>query len=80
VRIEVRLPQWGMGQTEGTILEWTVKVGDRVDQGQAIAVVETAKVNGEVEAPVAGVMSEIVAAEGATLPTGAVLGFIDASD
>lgn len=58
--VEVRLPQWGMNMLEGTVTEWLVGPGDRVDEDQPIANVETAKVEGEVVAPATGVVEEIV--------------------
>lgn len=79
-RFEVRLPQWGMGQEEGTVLGWEVEVGATVKEGDVIATIETAKVDGEVEAPVAGVVAEIAVAEGETVPIGTVLAVIDTAD
>ena len=57
--VSVRLPRSGMGITEGTITQWLKAVGDRVEKGEAIAEVETAKAVVEVEAPVAGVLRSI---------------------
>ena len=44
---EDRLPQWGMGMKEGTIVEWTKAIGDRVEEGDVLAVVENEKVETE---------------------------------
>lgn len=77
MRTEVGLPQWGMGQDEGTVTSWHVQVGDSVSAGQAIATVETAKVDGEVEAPVDGVIAEILVPLGDTVVTGTVLAIIE---
>lgn len=78
MRIEVRLPEWGMGEEEGTLLTWEVKVGETVNKGDVIATVETAKAVGEVEAPEAGIIAEIIVGEGDTVPTRTVLAIIDA--
>ena len=74
--MDVTLPQWGASQ-EGDIVEWRVEVGHRVREGEALALVETEKVSGEVEAPVSGVVSAILAAPGETVATGAVIARIE---
>jgi pyruvate/2-oxoglutarate dehydrogenase complex dihydrolipoamide acyltransferase (E2) component len=61
----VLLPRAGMGVTEATITSWLKGVGDRVEKGEAIAEMETAKATLEIEAPVSGVLTSIVAEEGA---------------
>lgn len=65
-RVNVRLPQWGMGMQEGTIVRWIKAIGDPVAEDEPIADVETAKVEQELVAPVAGVLVEVVP-EGATV-------------
>jgi pyruvate/2-oxoglutarate dehydrogenase complex dihydrolipoamide acyltransferase (E2) component len=55
-----------MDMTEGTILQWYRSVGDHVIEGEALAEVETSKVTAELEAPVSGVLSQLVAAVGDT--------------
>lgn len=62
--IEITLPKWGLTMEEGTLVEWLVKEGDAVKEGQIIANVETDKVSNELEAPVAGVVSRILVAAG----------------
>lgn len=63
----MRLPQWGMGMTDGTIVEWTKQVGDRVEEGEVLARVEAAKVEAELESPETGVLSEIRVEAGVTV-------------
>jgi pyruvate/2-oxoglutarate dehydrogenase complex dihydrolipoamide acyltransferase (E2) component len=65
--VSVLLPPAGMGVVEGTIVCWLKGVGDRVDKGEAIAEMETAKATVEIEAPVGGVLSSIVVPEGETV-------------
>jgi 2-oxoglutarate dehydrogenase E2 component (dihydrolipoamide succinyltransferase) len=60
--VSVEIPNVGMGVTEATIVNWLKAVGDRVEAGEAIVEVETAKSTVEVEAPVAGTLAEILAA------------------
>ena len=74
---EVRLPQWGMGMTEGEILVWLKQVGDRVEIGEALAEIEAAKVEQELESPIAGTLLEQVAAEGDIVPIREVVAIID---
>lgn len=65
--IEVKLPDTGMGITEGTIVKWHKGPGDRVRQGEILAEFETAKAVAEVAAPVDGVLEKIVVAETGTV-------------
>ena len=73
------LPKWGMSMQEGTITEWYVEVGDEVLEGDVIAEVETEKVNGEVEAPANGTISEIAVAAGETAEVGTVLARVESA-
>jgi pyruvate dehydrogenase E2 component (dihydrolipoamide acetyltransferase) len=74
------VPKWGLSMTEGKLVEWLVDEGAELAPGAEVAEVETEKINGVVEAPVAGVLRRRVAAVGETLPVGALLGVIaDAS-
>ena len=69
---EFRLPKFGMQMTEGTIVEWLVDEGAAVTEGQAIATIETDKVDGDIEAPVAGSI-QIVVRAGETVDVGTVV-------
>ena len=60
VIVEVRLPQWGMGMTEGTIVEWECEVGDEIAEGDVLAEVEVAKATEELVSPVAGTVEAIL--------------------
>ncbi|HET9017860.1 MAG TPA: dihydrolipoamide acetyltransferase family protein [Thermomicrobiaceae bacterium] len=73
----VRLPQLGESVTEGTIGAWLKQVGERVDKYDPLVEITTDKVNAEVPSPVSGVIVEIRAEEGNTLPVGAELCVID---
>jgi len=65
--VSVVLPSSGMGVTEATITKWFKGVGDRVEKGEAIAEMETAKSVVEIEAPVAGVLRAILVGQDATV-------------
>jgi 2-oxoglutarate dehydrogenase E2 component (dihydrolipoamide succinyltransferase) len=72
----VTLPQLGETVTEGTITKWFKKVGDTVAADEPLFEVSTDKVDTEVPSPVAGVLTEIRANEGDTVPVGAVIGVV----
>ena len=73
---EVRVPALGESVTEATIATWFKKVGDPVAADEMLCELETDKVTVEVPAPAAGVLGEIVAAEGTTVGVGALLAVI----
>lgn len=68
--VEATVPQMGESVTEGTIGAWLVKAGDTVEIDQALVEIETDKVAVEVPSPVAGVVSELLVAEGDTVAPG----------
>lgn len=70
---EVTLPKWGMTMSEGRIDAWEVAVGDSVTEGQPLAAVSTDKVESDVEAPVDGVVEEILVEAGETVKVGTLL-------
>ena len=67
------MPQLGETVTEGTITKWYKQVGDAVAADEALFEVSTDKVDTDVPSPVAGTVTEIVAAEGETIPVGALI-------
>ena len=67
-------PTGGESVTEGTILEWSVKVGDEVKDGDTVVEISTDKVDMELPAPASGTITEILAAEGDTVNVGQVIG------
>jgi 2-oxoglutarate dehydrogenase E2 component (dihydrolipoamide succinyltransferase) len=76
--IEIKVPTLGESVTEATVAKWLKKVGDPVAADEPVLELETDKVTLEVNAPAAGTLSEIVAAEGAEVGVGAVLGLLGA--
>jgi len=73
------MPQLGETVTEGTIIRWLKKVGDTVAQDEALFEVSTDKVDSEVPSPAAGVLTEILVAEGETVDVGARLAVVGAA-
>src|SRR3979490_627296 len=59
--IDIVTPTGGESVTEGTILEWSVKVGDSVKQGDTVVEISTDKVDMELPAPAEGEIVEILA-------------------
>ncbi|MDB2460734.1 2-oxoglutarate dehydrogenase complex dihydrolipoyllysine-residue succinyltransferase [Planktomarina temperata] len=74
---EVRVPTLGESVTEATVATWFKKPGDQVAVDDMLCELETDKVTVEVPSPVAGILAEIVAAEGATVSTEALLAQIN---
>jgi pyruvate dehydrogenase E2 component (dihydrolipoamide acetyltransferase) len=72
----VLLPQWGMNMEDGLLVKWLVKEGDSVEAGQPLVEIETAKINSELESPVAGIVAHITAQEGATVDVGVIVAVI----
>ncbi|MGH2981678.1 MAG: biotin/lipoyl-containing protein, partial [Solirubrobacterales bacterium] len=71
--VEIQMPQMGESVSEGTVLEWHVSEGDSVQEGQTVVEISTDKVDAEVPAPAAGVISKILAQPDETVQVGAVL-------
>ncbi|MUK88802.1 2-oxoglutarate dehydrogenase complex dihydrolipoyllysine-residue succinyltransferase [Ornithinibacillus sp. L9] len=71
---EIKVPELAESITEGTIAEWLVKVGDKVEKGDPVVELETDKVNVEVNAEVSGVLTEVVREEGDDVEVGDVIG------
>ncbi|WP_370156755.1 2-oxoglutarate dehydrogenase complex dihydrolipoyllysine-residue succinyltransferase [Ferrovibrio sp.] len=76
--VEIRVPQLAESISEATVGSWAVKAGDTVARDQLLVELETDKVTVEVNAPEAGTLSEILAAEGATVQVGDLLGTLAA--
>lgn len=74
------MPKWGLSMTEGTVVEWLVEEGTKLNNGDEVVEVESEKINNAVETPAPGVLRRRVAKEGDVLPVGGMLGVIaDAS-
>jgi 2-oxoglutarate dehydrogenase E2 component (dihydrolipoamide succinyltransferase) len=71
--IDVTVPTLGESISEATLGQWLKKPGDAVGRDEPIASLETDKVSVEVPSPVAGVLGELLVAEGDTVQVGAVI-------
>jgi 2-oxoglutarate dehydrogenase E2 component (dihydrolipoamide succinyltransferase) len=74
---DVQVPTLGESITEGTLAQWLKKPGEAVAADEPIASLETDKVSVEVPSPIAGVLTEQLVAEGATVAVGAPIARID---
>ena len=77
---KVTMPQLGESVAEGTIGKWLKQPGDHVDKYEPLVEVITDKVNAEVPSPFEGVLREILAEEGATVPNNAEIAVIETGD
>src|SRR5271165_3711268 len=71
--IDVVTPAAGESVTEGTILEWRVKVGDTIKLDDTIVEISTDKVDLELPSPATGTVSELLVDEGDTVTVGQVI-------
>jgi len=76
---EIKVPQLSESVAEATLLQWKKKVGDAVAQDEILIEIETDKVVLEVPAPSAGVLTEILEADGATVAAEQLIGRIDST-
>ena len=76
---DVVMPQMGESIAEGTIVRWIKKVGDKVDRDEPLFEISTDKVDAEIPSPAAGVVAEIRAKEGETVPVNSVVAVIGAA-
>src|SRR5512145_2904940 len=72
----VVMPQMGESIAEGTIVRWIKKVGDSVERDEPLFEITTDKVDAEIPAPAAGVLTEIKVKEGETVAVNTVVGTI----
>ena len=74
---DVIMPQMGESIFEGTITKWLKKTGDSVEKDEPLFEISTDKVDAEIPSPIAGVLTEIKIAEGATVQVNTVVAVID---
>jgi len=80
VTTDIVVPVLGESVTEATIAKWLKRAGDVVAADEPVVELETEKATVELGAPSAGVLAEILAAEGADVAVGAVIGRIAPAD
>lgn len=65
---EIKLPQWTMAITQGTLNKWLVDVGDKVEVGTDLCEIEASKVTNCVQSTVAGTVLKLCVEEGDDIP------------
>jgi 2-oxoglutarate dehydrogenase E2 component (dihydrolipoamide succinyltransferase) len=75
--VDVVMPQMGVSVSEGTITRWAKAVGETIEADETIVEISTDKVDTEVPSPAAGVVRELYAGEGDTVPVNTRIAVID---
>ncbi|MCC6537522.1 MAG: 2-oxo acid dehydrogenase subunit E2, partial [Bryobacterales bacterium] len=76
---DVVMPQMGESIVEGTLTKWLKKVGDQVQRDEPLFEISTDKVDSEIPSPAAGVLTEVLVAEGSTVAINTVVARIGAA-
>jgi len=76
VSFNVTMPKFGMTMKTGKISKWYKDEGNQVQAGEDLFEVETEKITNKVEAPVSGILFQIVVLEGGVVPVGTIVGVI----
>src|SRR3954469_25541181 len=74
--IEIKMPQQSDTMTEGTVVKWRKKEGDKVKPNETLAEIETDKAVMEMESFDSGTLAAILVAEGQKVPVGTLLALI----
>lgn len=74
---EIKMPKLGESITEGTIISWSVKVGDTVEEDDVLFEVSTAKVSAEIPSLVEGKVKQLLFNEGDTVAVGTVVAILE---
>lgn len=74
---DIKMPKLGESITEGTIISWSVKAGDSIEEDDVLFEVSTAKVSAEIPSPVAGKIKQLLFNEGDTVAVGTVVAIVE---
>ena len=77
MKVEVKIPHMSSNSDEATFNCWIKKEGERVQEGDPIAELETDKVNFELEAPASGILIDILVGENEVIKFGTVVAYIE---
>jgi len=80
MRVEVKMPSVSAGMESGIVVSWLKAVGDTVERGEALAEIETDKATLDLEARVAGTLSEILTDAGQEVPVGTVIATVETDE
>jgi pyruvate dehydrogenase E2 component (dihydrolipoamide acetyltransferase) len=76
VPYDLLMPQLGMTMTEGCVVQWLKKPGEVVEKGELLLIVQTDKVDIDVESPCSGTLVQVLIELGQFVPVGSVIGRI----
>lgn len=77
MQIEVLMPKMGESITEGKIVKWHKKPGEKIERDEILLEISTDKVDTEIPSSAAGVLSKVIAQEQDTVSVGSVIAYID---
>ena len=77
MKVPIYMPKYGMTMIEGLISEWLFAEGDVVELGKPVALVETEKVQTELEAPATGTLVEVKYQDGQEAPVGEIVAYVE---
>ncbi|HIM45921.1 MAG: Dihydrolipoyllysine-residue acetyltransferase component of pyruvate dehydrogenase complex [Alphaproteobacteria bacterium MarineAlpha10_Bin2] len=77
MKVTVKVPRLGLTVEDAMVMEWHKQVGDAVEAGEVIGVIEADKVTVELESPATGTLTEIIGQVGETYEIGAPLAVLD---
>jgi pyruvate dehydrogenase E2 component (dihydrolipoamide acetyltransferase) len=78
--VDVVMPQMGVSVSEGTVTKWMKQVGDHIEADETIVEISTDKVDTEIPSPATGIVREILANEGDTVPVNTRIAVIATGD
>jgi pyruvate/2-oxoglutarate dehydrogenase complex dihydrolipoamide acyltransferase (E2) component len=76
-RVELKVPSYGMADTDSVVLRWLRQPGELVQEGEPLADIETAKAEVTLESPATGVLGPHLVEVEVEVPTGTVLTWIE---
>ena len=77
MKVKIKVPRLGLTVEDATVMEWHKEVGDSVEAGEVIGVIEADKATVELESPATGTLSEIIGEIGETYEIGAPLAVLE---
>jgi pyruvate/2-oxoglutarate dehydrogenase complex dihydrolipoamide acyltransferase (E2) component len=78
-RVQLRMPAVGNGIETAIVAEWLIEIGEEVERGEPVVVMETDKASSELEAPASGTLVAVHAQDGTEVEVGDLLGEFAAS-
>ncbi|MDA0229332.1 MAG: biotin attachment protein [Proteobacteria bacterium] len=77
MKVTVKVPRLGLTVEDAMVMEWHKNVGDAVEAGEVIGVIEADKATVELESPATGTLSEIIGKIGETYEIGEALAVLE---